>query len=210
MMEGGSGDPVTAAVNGCFAGVWQCELLCGLVCEEGQQRASKMWSRAPGCGKLSCHSWAEPCPQAAGGSHRECQKELLLKQRGQDGAKHAPRSSGRQRTDRTRRWCRAAEMWRGWRQGSWGGAGGCSPSSLLTRGLPSGSELDLCPWGPNPHGPGAARSPSGMARVSGKVTVGPKSSFWAADCRSPKCGEDRRHKEEEALVEGGEHGPCCR
>ena len=52
---------------GAFEGLWQCGLLRGLVSDEAQQQVSKFWSTPTGCGKLSSHSWIEPCPHALGG-----------------------------------------------------------------------------------------------------------------------------------------------
>lgn len=101
-----------------------------------------------------------------------------------------------------------------------GGDGGKAAGEALTlsatdpwppkRLWPGPLPLGWLHWRRNPRSSGAAGSPWGTARVGGKLTVGPKSSSWAAGCRSPKWGEDRERKEGEAVVEGDEHDPCCK
>lgn len=50
---------------GALRGVWQCGLLCGLVCKQGPAnlvQSTGLWEAL-----LSLFSWAEPYPQVAGG-----------------------------------------------------------------------------------------------------------------------------------------------
>lgn len=172
----------------------------GWCANKGQQ----IWSRARGCGKLSSHFFPgqSRIPRWQVGDTGNPRKSFCSSSGGKTGPKVPASSSGRRRKNRVRRWCRGAGMWRGWRHGSWGGAGGCLPSPLSTHGLPSGSELGLCCWSvsvgiPIPAALRLQAAPGEWSEWAANSLRGPTAllGLWSAGAQSGgKTGKGKREK----------------